>query len=207
MGEKIAGITDEAVISATDAGWTHWIELLDDHEGTDIDHKERVAVLADAGINSGWWQQQLAVGYEQERGIREIGETADAGYEIGVQRTFPVRSTSLWEFLIAESGIRTWLGDDHEGSLQPGETYAVADGTTGEIRTRKDGERIRLTYRPPERDSATTLQLTVSSSDSSDEKSVLRIHQEKLADSDEREKMRAHWKHVIARIESELHVE
>jgi hypothetical protein len=34
--------------------------------------------------------EKVAVGYEQERGFRELGETADTGYQVGVQRTLPV---------------------------------------------------------------------------------------------------------------------
>lgn len=204
MDDKIVGISDEAVVSATGEGWSHWLELLDEHDGTAIDHKERVAVLGKAGIESGWWHQQLAVGYEQERGLREVGETADAGYAIGVQRTLSIHQTDLWAMLTSPDGVETWLGATDGVALEPGETYATHDGTIGEIRTRSDGERLRLTWQPDGRGSPTTLQLTLTPAESSDEKTVLRFHQEKLADSTEREVMRDHWKSVASMIEGRI---
>jgi hypothetical protein len=32
-------------------------------------------------VPSGWWRQSIAVGYEQARGKRQVGETANAGYQ------------------------------------------------------------------------------------------------------------------------------
>lgn len=202
MGEKIAGIGDDAVENATGERWSHWLGYLDGVDGTSLTHQERVAELAAAGVESGWWQQQLAVGYERERGLRAVGETADAGFEIGVQRTLPVSREALWSFLTSRDGLERWLGDVDSISLEPGSRYETADGTTGEVRTLKRAERIRMTWQPSTREGATTLQLTLTQGQSGDEKTALRIHQEHLADAAERETMRAHWQDVLDAVES-----
>jgi uncharacterized protein YndB with AHSA1/START domain len=53
-----------------------------------MSHKEIVGWLATrGGVTSGWWQQMVASTYEQVRGRRAVGETRDAGFEVGVSRT------------------------------------------------------------------------------------------------------------------------
>lgn len=63
------------------------------------------------------------MGYEHERGIREVGETADAGYQIGVQRTLPVPKDQLWELLTSPDGLAIWLGEGESFPIEPGQTY------------------------------------------------------------------------------------
>ncbi len=201
MTEKIADVSSEAVADATGRGWDAWLAELDDRGGREMDHKELVSSLADAGVESGWWQQKIAVGYEKERGMREKGETADSGYQVGVQRTIGVPRGDLWDFLTSADGLAVWLGDGANPAIESKTEYETADGTTGEIRTTKDGERIRLTWQPAERKAATTLQLMLRTPDSGDDRTRLRFHHEKLADADERETMRDHWTAVLDRIE------
>lgn len=190
---KVAGITDDAVEGATGEGWSHWLGLLDDHGGTDLDHKQRVAVLADAGIESPWWQQQVAVGYERERGLREVGETADAGFQVGVQRTLPIEQGRLWSLITDEPGLSAWLGAGSALRLEPGAGFETDDGVVGEVRTVSAGERLRLTWQPADRDAPTTLQVTAACPRNDESRTVLRIHHERLADADEREAMRGRW--------------
>lgn len=202
MSERIGGIRGEAVESATGHDWQQWLEYLDARDGTACTHKERVAMLAAAGVESGWWQQQLAVGYEQARGLREVGETATSGFQVGCQRTLPVSKALLWEFMTSPEGQAIWLGDGSRFSLEPGKEYTTAAGTTGEIRTRVDGERLRVTYHPSDWDAPSTLQFTLQSPQDVAEKTTLRFHHEKLADGDTRDAMRDHWHGVLDDIEA-----
>lgn len=200
--DKIAGISDEAVIDATGQPWDHWLALLDDHNGTELDHKERVAVVAEAGVESGWWQQQLAVGYEHDRGLREVGETANAGYQVGIQRTVSVPQDEHWDLLLSEAGLATWLGEIESCTIGPGASYETADGITGEIRAVSEGERLRMTWQPPNRETSTTLQLRLSCPRNGETRTTLRFHHEKLADADEREAMRERWREALDRLEA-----
>ncbi|HEX8803918.1 MAG TPA: SRPBCC domain-containing protein [Acidimicrobiales bacterium] len=68
--------------------------------------------------------------------------------------------------------------------------YRTTDGTTGEVRSLRPGDRIRLTWRPPSWDHDSTVQVALGPSATG---TVVRVHQERLAGPDERERMRAHW--------------
>jgi uncharacterized protein YndB with AHSA1/START domain len=131
------------------------------------------------------------------------GRTKDAGWEIGVSKTLPIRIDRLWELLTGADGLRLWLGTIDRLPTSVGDAYETAEGTVGEIRSYHERYRVRLTWRPKDWDHDTTLQLTVTqASDAADTR--IGIHQERLADGDEREQQRTHWQNVVAALEQAL---
>ena len=92
----------------------------------------------------------------------QIGETQDAGFEIGVSRTVPFPRAVVWDFLASPGGQAVWLGPGAALVPQRGQRYRTADGTTGEVRSYRELDRIRLTMRPAGWDHDTTVQVTVS---------------------------------------------
>ena len=91
---RYSGVSSEAVAKATGRNWEEWEEWLEFLDGLDTQGKnlrEIVALIAGPGeLSNGWWQQSVAVGYEQARGLRVIGQTSGADFQIGVQRTLPL---------------------------------------------------------------------------------------------------------------------
>jgi activator of HSP90 ATPase len=132
---------------------------------------------------------------------KEVGRTADSGWQIGVSRTVSYPATELWEFLVSREGVEIWLGPCPELPRERGATYETASGTVGEIRSFRAGEKIRLTWRPEDWDHDSTMQVTVSPAGA---KTTLRFHQEWLAGDDERELQRAYWKDVLDRVVTAL---
>jgi uncharacterized protein YndB with AHSA1/START domain len=128
---------------------------------------------------------------------RPVGLTRDAGWEIGVSRTLPYPPELVWGFIISPAGLSLWLGDGARLGA-PGEEYATADGTTGELRSLRPMDRVRLTWLPRGWNRESTIQVTVSPAGKPDEpKTVLRFHQERLSNAEEREGQRAHWAAVL----------
>ncbi|HET6296958.1 MAG TPA: SRPBCC domain-containing protein [Kribbella sp.] len=121
-----------------------------------------------------------------------VGETKDAGWNVGVSKTLPYSVPELWDFITSTEGVTVWLG---EGAvLENGSAYKTADGTTGEVRSIREHDRIRLTWHPADWSHESTVQVAVSGAGS---KSVLRFHQERLADAEERNRQRTHWQNVM----------
>ncbi|MER6770602.1 SRPBCC domain-containing protein [Streptomyces bacillaris] len=126
-----------------------------------------------------------------------VGLTRDAGWEIGVSRTLHQPPQAVWEFITGPEGVALWLGAEGPLPTEKGAPYRTADGTEGEIRSYRPGDRVRLTYGP------STVQVAVTSG-SSEGRAVLRFHQERLASAEEREERRTHWKAVMDRVAAEL---
>jgi uncharacterized protein YndB with AHSA1/START domain len=73
---------------------------------------------------------------------------------------------------------------------KPGQPYETPDGTTGEVRSYRPGDRLRLNWRPDGWTHDSTLQLAVTATGPN---TVVRFHHERLANQSEREAMRDHW--------------
>ncbi|MFD3957196.1 MULTISPECIES: SRPBCC family protein [Streptomyces] len=126
-----------------------------------------------------------------------VGLTRDAGWEIGVSRTLHQPPQAVWEFITGPEGVALWLGAEGPLPTEKGAPYRTADGTEGEIRSYRPGDRVRLTYGP------STVQVAVTPG-SSEGRAVLRFHQERLASAEEREERRTHWKAVMDWVAAEL---
>lgn len=132
------------------------------------------------------------------------GLTQDAGWEIGVSGTLPLPSDVVWSFLSGPEGLVLWLGPGATLEGEPGSAYETADGTVGEVRSYRPGDRIRITWRPVGWSHDTTVQVALSPARGDSRKTVLRFHQERLASAAERERQRAHWRAVLGSVRAAL---
>ena len=130
-----------------------------------------------------------------------VGRTRDVGWEIGVSKTVGCPAATVWELLTSETGTALWLGAGVRFPAEAGTPYALADGTVGELRSFRPLDRIRLTWQPPDWDHESTVQVTVVAKG---ERTRIGLHQERLADADERERQRAHWAAVMDRLVAAL---
>jgi uncharacterized protein YndB with AHSA1/START domain len=194
-------ISSDSVREATGRGWDGWLEALDAAGARDWDHKEIVAHLGrEHPALSSWWRQSITVGYEQARGKRVAGETADAGFQVGVQRSVTLTATEAWELLTSRPEL--WLGEGASVSFAEGERYD-SPAASGEIRAVKPGDRLRMTWQPEGWPAPATLQLTLAESASG--KTAIRADLEKLPDADAREAMRTRWREALERIAAVAH--
>lgn len=196
--------TDGAVREATGRGWDEWFDWLDDHGANELDHKGIVQLLdREAQLDSGWWQQQVAVRYEQHIGRRRPGEAADGTFQVGAQRTYRSTPARAWNLIASPDGARAWLGD------APDEWWHGTFGgpERGDVLETKGGERYRVSGAVPETRirlrtlgpalPETTIQLTLSGERG---RTVVGLHQEGLPEEAMREPMREHWKRALDRI-------
>jgi uncharacterized protein YndB with AHSA1/START domain len=126
-----------------------------------------------------------------------VGKTKDAGWEVGVSRTVNLPVEAVWELLVSPEVQALWLGSG-ELPTKAGESYETDEGTVGEVRSFHPQNRIRLTWQPPDWSHESTVQVAVSAT--GPDSTVLRFHQERLADADERERQRAHWAEILDEI-------
>ena len=85
-GARAAGISDSAVRAKTGKGWDEWFQALDAAGANKLDHTSIARLLREKHGVSSWWNQMVAVGYEQARGLRRKNERPD-GYSLSASRT------------------------------------------------------------------------------------------------------------------------
>lgn len=129
------------------------------------------------------------------------GRTKGAGWQIGVSRTIDAPLGVVWDLLTSDAGVAIWLGPGASLPLVKGDAYATADGIRGELRSYHREDRIRLTWHPVAWSHDSTVQVAVAPKGA---RTVIRFHQERLADSDERVRQREYWTSVLDRFVGEL---
>ena len=204
----LARVSSASLREATGRGWEEWLEELDAAGALHWDHKEIVAYLEreHSAATTSWWRQSITVGYEQARGKRAVGETAYAGFQVGVQRTVAATAAEVWELITTRPEL--WLGEGASVDFAAGERYRVppegaAPAVSGEIRVVKPGDRLRLTWQPEDWPAPATLQLTLSQAGTT--KTAVQANLEKLPDADAREAMRSRWRAALERIAAAAH--
>ncbi len=190
-------ISSDAVAKATGKGWDGWFSLLDSNGCRNKTHQQIVGLLAtEFEIESGWWQQMVTVEYEKFTGRRDLGERQQGDFQTSASRTFKCSNAELWKFLFDAEGLAIWLGTATL-SLKNKTTYRTVAGVTGELRTFKENQRARITWKKFGWDKPSTLQIMLY--DKGD-KCSLNIHHEQLPTAADRDELRAYWSEVLTKL-------
>jgi len=105
---KHNGIASAAVLKRTGKGWNQWFALLDRAGAKKWNHAKIAAHLYEKCKCPGWWNQMVAVGYEQARGLREKHERPE-GYSISVSRTVGASLSKLYRAWATPAARKAWL--------------------------------------------------------------------------------------------------
>ncbi|WP_336784676.1 SRPBCC family protein [Paenibacillus sp. MMO-177] len=124
-----------------------------------------------------------------------VGQTASAGFQIGVRRTLPISPEKAWAFLTSAEGLKLWIGNVKGISIEAGEAFQSAEGISGELRIVKPQQQLRLKWSKPGWEKPSTLQIRLISSHP--EKTTVSFHQENLDHAATREQMKLHWEAVL----------
>ena len=101
-------MSDEAVESKTGKTWSRWFRDLDAAGARKMSHQEIVALLNKKHGVGPWWQQMVAVTYEQARGLRAKHEKPE-GFEISVSRTIDAPPGKAFKAWTDEKTRKKWL--------------------------------------------------------------------------------------------------
>ena len=104
-------MSDEAVEAKTGKSWARWFKHLDAAGAKKMTHQEIVAHLRDKHDVRSWWQQMVAVTYEQARGLREVGEKP-GGFEVSISRTIAAPVSKAFKAWTDEKTRKKWLPED-----------------------------------------------------------------------------------------------
>lgn len=168
--------SDAAVERSTGLNWARWFALLDKAGATKMDHTTMAAHLYDELGCPSWWNQMVAVAYEQERGLRQKHEKA-GGFEISASKTIAVPVSALFKSW-SDARLRDrWLG----------EPKIV-------IRKSTPQKSMRITWS----DAKTSVSANFYAK--GEGKSSVSLNHEKLAGAREAEKKKALWKGKLEKL-------
>ncbi|MDJ0836962.1 MAG: hypothetical protein QNK37_10630 [Acidobacteriota bacterium] len=175
-----SGVGNEAVLKQTGRGWDAWFTLLDEGGAVDLEHPAIVKLVGEAGVASGWWQQQITVAYELARGKR-VAHQKTGGFEISKSKTVNVPAALLYEAVADERRREGWM---------PGHPVHVRKATPEKS--------MRVTWT----DERTSLDIYFYAKGRG--KSQIVVNHTKLADPDEAEQKKAFWSDALTELKKYL---
>lgn len=143
----LAGMSDEAIKAKTGCTWERWVSALDMVKAHQWPHSAIAQYVHEKYKIPGWWSQNVTVGYERIRGLREKGQRRTGEYEATKSRTVPVSLTKLFKAFSQPRLRSQWL---------PGVTLTVRKATPNRsIRiTWEDGTSVEGWFTAKERSKA-----------------------------------------------------
>jgi uncharacterized protein YndB with AHSA1/START domain len=176
---KVGGIGDAAVTEKTGRSWDEWLAIVDAAGGRTMSHKEIVAVVGGHEGVSGWWCQMVAVGYEQERGLRKKHEKTD-GFSVSVSRTLAAPPSTVFKAFSDKRARAKWLAD-HEPA----------------VRSSTPDKSVRLAWD----DGASVVDVRLTPKG---ERTQVAVEHSKLARESDVERLRAYWSAALDALKAEL---
>jgi hypothetical protein len=174
--------SDEAIRRRTGRGWEEWFDLLDEWGAAERPHREIARWVAEQqGIEPLAWNAQAVAGsYERAHGLRAVGEHPD-GFRVTATKTVAVPVDRLYDAFVDESLRERWLPD---GELRE--------------RTATKPKSARFDWG----DSGTRVNVTFIAKGKA--KSTAALQHERLADAEEADRMRTHWRDRVATLKEVL---
>ena len=195
---KVGGestISDDAVKEKTGRSWPEWFKILDDWGAKEKSHKMMARYLMDEWDVSGWWSQTITIRYEQERGLRAVGQRSGGKFTVSLQRTIHVSSELAYDAFIKANLLSKWLEQPVLLDVREGGRFELASGDQGEFLILKRPIGIRMSWRSSETEKAS--QIDVSFEAKADSQVTVRIDHSKIKDEANYQKMKAYWTSAI----------
>ena len=203
MAERKAGegaIGNEAVLKATNKDWPQWFEILDDWDATNRSHKETAAYIREVHDIDFWWAQTVTVRYEQERGLRILGEKADGTFEVSVSRTIEASAENLYDAFTNDQILPKWFGEYAKTDVREGGRYDMSGGDVGHYRRLVRPKRIRMTWDNEKAFPGTLVEIRFTAK--TPEKTSVTIQHMKLPSGGAREMMKVGWSWALDSLKS-----
>lgn len=145
------------------------------------------------------WNEGAEMNYNREHASgKVVGQTASAGFQVGVRRTLPISPEQAWVFLTSPEGLKLWIGTVPALTFNEGETFTSDEGISGQFKVVKPQRQLRLRWAKKEWVKPSTLQIRLLSDQP--DKTTISFHQENLDHANTREQMKLHWENVLAAI-------
>jgi hypothetical protein len=103
--------SEAAVLAATGRTWDDWFRTLDAADATSMTHTDIARWVAAEFPISGWWAQNVTVGYERARGMRAVNQRTD-GFYVAVNKTIAVPAEVAFAAIVDPDRRAMWLEAD-----------------------------------------------------------------------------------------------
>ncbi|MEV7108293.1 hypothetical protein [Streptomyces atroolivaceus] len=180
-------LSDEVLRGATGRDWAGWFAVLDAWDATRRSHAEIAAFLGTEHRMGGWYAQSVTVGYEQARGLRQVGQSSTGDWNTSGSRTLAAGP---------ERVLDAFTDPELRGRWLPGVDLSV--------RGLRPGKSLSAGFSDASGDAG---RLTLWLEELPDGRTRLGVDHGKLADAEAVARCKAFWKERLAALKSLLEEE
>jgi uncharacterized protein YndB with AHSA1/START domain len=190
-------------MAKTGKSWKKWFTILDQSGATQKPHKDIARYIHDEFGISGWWSQMVTVRYEQERGLREVGQRRATGaYEIGVTRKIAAAPRDAYDAFTSAKLLNKWFTTKARAKAEVGGTFSNADGDKGVFTFLAPPRRVRFTWENEKHCPGTVVVVTFTKAGAN--AVSVNVTHSKLKSQKDRENMRGGWSWALDSLKSFL---
>ena len=177
---KRAGMSDAAIKRATGCTWEKWVAALDYAGAQKWSHRAIADYVHTQYKVKSWWTQTVTVGYERIKGLREIGQRRDGGYEATKSKTLAASPAAVYRAFADGRQRRKWL-----------------DGVKLTIRKGTPNRSVRITW-----DDDTSVEVWIMQKGAG--KTSAQVQHRLLADRADADRRRTFWSDKLERLKAIL---
>ncbi|MGB8938761.1 MAG: hypothetical protein WCD21_00745 [Streptomyces sp.] len=177
-------LSAEALREATGKTWPQWFALLDAWDGTSHNHTEIARHIREEHGTDGWYAQSVAVAYEQERGLREVGQSSTGAWRTSGSKTIATSAARAIEAFTDETVRTRWL-----------------PGIDLTLRTHRPAKSVTADFKDA---TGTTTRISVGATVKTPEKTTVAVAHEKLRDAAEVATYKKFWHERLTELKALL---
>jgi hypothetical protein len=125
----------------------------------------------------------------------------DLGFQVSASKTFNVSTQVMWEYVLSERGLHTWLGKIDADEFELGNQFITQEGIEAKLSVFVPDCHLRFRWRPAHFEKPSTVELRISNAKG---KAKVVFHHTVFFKASQVEELRAYWKAVIAKMSLEL---
>ncbi|MEU5958488.1 hypothetical protein [Streptomyces sp. NPDC047525] len=177
-------LSDEALREATGKDWPQWFAVLDAWGAVSRNHTEIARHVREDHAVDGWYAQSVAVGYEQEHGLREVGQSSTGAWRTSGSKTIEATAARVIEAFADDDVRRRWL---------PGVDFT--------LRTHRPAKSVTADFKDA---TGATTRISVTLTVKGPEKTAVGVGHEKLRDAAEVAAYKVFWRERLTELKSLL---
>jgi uncharacterized protein YndB with AHSA1/START domain len=191
---------DETVIAKTGKSISQWYAILDEFDGPRKGHKAMADHLAKGYGLDLWYSQNITVGYERERGIRELGQRSDGFFAVDVSKKIEAPVDKVWEAWADPNILGKWFTTNAVHDFREGGAYSNNDGDNGVFKRITPNKMLRFTWENEKHCPGTVV--SVAFYPQGDSATRITITHDKLKDRAGMDDMRPGWTWALTSLKS-----
>lgn len=178
-GKNQVRVKDATLIQKTGKDWASWFKILDKGKAHKLPHNQIAELLHHKHKVPEWWCQMVTVGYEQEKGLRVVGQDCNGVFKTSKSATIAASAKQIYELWADEKKRLGWLNCKLEQrKCTPYKTlrFGVTGGSAMEVRLTPKGA----------------------------DKTQVVVDHSKLKDAKEVARMKSYWEKALTALASKL---